>query len=292
MDNVKPFLGLCQQVDKLKSRNCSVNDDIDCENFLLSVNYYRLTAYFLPFKGKDDNYHGNVTLDRIKGIYDFDAKLRNALFELISDIEIYTRSTLAYYFGGKYGALGYEDRANFSNKYNFDDAEERYKKEIEKSKNVLFVKHHLQNKGGRFPIWVMCELFSFGDISRFYSGMHTADKKQYSKAYFDGTNYKVLSNYLKCCTELRNICAHHGRIYFRIFSGKPANIQPSVNNKYVRLWEYMLTLRRLYRNNRKWNEHMIEIEHIISSYSSYIDLKHLNFPTDWYDRLYIDSCTS
>ena len=70
---------------------------------------------------------------------------------------------------------------------------------------------------GHFPLWVAVELFSFGMLSRFYSDMKTEDKKQLARRLY-GTVPKNVSSWLRCCTDLRNICAHYGRLYYRIFS--------------------------------------------------------------------------
>ncbi|MCZ9890109.1 hypothetical protein [Brachyspira hyodysenteriae] len=39
-----------EQLQKLKDRGCIINDDKKCISILESVNYYRFSAYFLPFK--------------------------------------------------------------------------------------------------------------------------------------------------------------------------------------------------------------------------------------------------
>jgi abortive infection bacteriophage resistance protein len=48
METVKPFLELEQQIEKLQSRGCAVEDKNAAIGILSRVNYYRLSAYFLP----------------------------------------------------------------------------------------------------------------------------------------------------------------------------------------------------------------------------------------------------
>jgi abortive infection bacteriophage resistance protein len=79
------------------------------------------------------------------------------------------------------------------------------------------VKHHIENYDGQFPLWVICELFTFGMISYFYNDLTTEDKKK-----FVGAEYKEMVSWLRCCTDLRNICAHYVRLYYRIFSAMPS----------------------------------------------------------------------
>lgn len=69
------------------------------------------------------------------------------------------------------------------------------------------------NYDNQFPLWVISELFTFSTLSYFYNDLTTADKKE-----FAGNHYKDMISWMRCCTDLRNICAHYGRLYFRIFT--------------------------------------------------------------------------
>jgi hypothetical protein len=42
-----------QQIEKLINRGCAIGDPNLCKNTLHRINYYRLSAYFLPFKVGD-----------------------------------------------------------------------------------------------------------------------------------------------------------------------------------------------------------------------------------------------
>ena len=96
-----------EQVEIIKKKGFVVDDDKVCESFLKQANYYRLSAYFLPFRKADGTYFENINFNRIKRIYDFDGRIRNLIFECIEKIELYIRTQLAYYCGHTYGALGY-----------------------------------------------------------------------------------------------------------------------------------------------------------------------------------------
>ena len=169
-----------EQVEKLTRRGCIISDKDACKRVLASVNYYRLSAYFLPFKVKGGLYSKGTTFKQIYHIYEFDRKLRNILFAALEVIEISLRTRLAYLHGHKYGALGYLDSSNFNNKHNENKFKELLKTEIARNQKLPFVKHHLVKYHGAFPIWVI-ELFGFGMTSYFYADLHTTDKR-YCKA--------------------------------------------------------------------------------------------------------------
>ena len=90
----------------------------DCIEFLQKTNYYRLSAYFLPFRKKDGTFFPNIKFSRIQRIYEFDSQLRALIFGIIEDIEVYFRTQIAYYAANKYGTLGYLEESMFSDKHN------------------------------------------------------------------------------------------------------------------------------------------------------------------------------
>ena len=272
-----------EQVEKLTQRGCIISDKDACKRVLASVNYYRLSAYFLPFKVKGGLYSKGTTFKQIYHIYEFDRKLRNILFAALEVIEISLRTRLAYLHGHKYGALGYLDSSNFNNKHNENKFKELLKTEIARNQKLPFVKHHLVKYHGAFPIWVIIELFGFGMTSYFYADLHTTDKKDIAKQY--KVNYKNLESWLRCLTDLRNVCAHHGRLYYMIFSSSPSGLNISESAK-RRLWGLMLVLKSVYPSRYKWQlEVLPQLESLFSNYSSHINLDHLAFPEDWFHQL-------
>jgi abortive infection bacteriophage resistance protein len=74
-----------QQIDKLRSRGCKINDVPFCTKVLSEINYYRLSAYFLPFRKKVRTYKYGTDFNTIFQIYEFDRYLRNILFGAIEE---------------------------------------------------------------------------------------------------------------------------------------------------------------------------------------------------------------
>ena len=176
VNEVKPHLSYEGQINKLREKGCIIDDDSFCRDVLVNIGYYRLSAYFLPFKSFDGTYIDNLSLKKIYRVYEFDRKLRNLLFSAIEVIEVSLRTRLAHFHSEKYGALGY----------------------------------------------LIC--------------------------------------WMRCCTDLRNICAHYGRLYFKIFSAMPSGFQISEAAK-RRLWGALLSVKALYPSAEKWNsEFMPRIE--------------------------------
>ncbi len=280
MKEVKNPATYSELVEKIKSRGFIVDDENACKNILSSVGYYRLSAYFLPFKNTDGTFQKDISFNRIYNIYEFDRKLRNLIFGAIEVIEVYLRTSLSDFHSGKYGSLGYLDENSFNSRHDSEKFKEKIDREIENNKKVLFVKHHIENYDGQFPLWVISELFTFGTLSYFYTDLTTADKK-----LFAGNDYKNIVSWLRCCTDLRNICAHYGRLYYRIFTAMPSGFQIKDNEK-RRFWGALLSVKELYPSADKWNtEFLPALYALFEEYEDDISLYHLAFPQDWKDQL-------
>lgn len=273
-----------EQLDILKSRNITAEGTKRCIAILESVNYYRFTAYFLPFKQADGTYQDGTNFQQVYHIYEFDRKLRSILFSALEEVEIYLRAKFAYFHAHKYGAEGYMDAANYSSSHKAEKFHENLCREITSNKRSTFVIHHNEHYDGHFPVWVIVELFTFGMLSRFYGDMKIADRKLLAKEIY-GTTPKNVTSWLRCCTDLRNICAHYGRLYYRIFPATPANVdatEPQINQ----LWGAVLALKALYPSAEKWNSEVLpQIQALFEEYELDITLAHIGFPENWSDKI-------
>jgi len=50
MTELKPPLTYKQQIEKLRGKGCNIKYISFCIQILSEINYYRLSAYFLPYK--------------------------------------------------------------------------------------------------------------------------------------------------------------------------------------------------------------------------------------------------
>ena len=279
----KPATTYDEQLHLLESRGIVIQDKEHAKNFLSVFNYYRLTAYMLPFKNGEESYQG-VTFTRICAIYEFDRKLRSLIVEALEEIELYLRTKIAYYHAHKYGALGYLNKQNFIKKYKPEKFEKEFNKFINANINTPFVMHHVANKNSEFPIWVAVELFPFGMLSRFYDDMLEFDRKEIARVDFH-LSRQHLESWLLCLSSLRNRCAHYMRLYYFEFSMWPKSVRelPQLSNK---LYDYVLVMKRCYPSTVKWNSTIMpRLSALIEDYEDAIELSHIGFPDNWEDIL-------
>ena len=279
-----------QQIEKLREHGCIITDADFCKDVLAQVSYYRLSAYFLPFKKSDGMFIPNTKFKKVFNICEFDRKLRTIIYSAIEDVEIFLRAQFSYYHGHKYGSDGYMDSSHYSSKHDHNKFIQNINEAISKNNTISFVKHHISNYSGGFPIWVIMELFTFSMLSYFFADLLSCDQKALSRSIFN-TVPKNIESWLHCISVLRNICAHYGRLYYRILPFVPSNInQPdgSPFNTYVlnRLFGSLMALRQLYPSVGKWNNETVSSIHaLIDQYIEDIELGYLGFPINWEDLL-------
>ena len=283
MTELKQPTSIDEQIAILERHGCIVSDTSLATKVLSTINYYRFSAYFLPFKQADGTYKTGTTFEKVLSLYEFDSEFRALLFSAIECIEVALRARLSYLHGMKYGSLGYLDSANFNPRHDEIKFNSNLQREISSNHKVPFVKHHLENYGGKFPVWVVSELFTFGMLSYFYSDMLTQDKKEIARQY--NTNYRVLGSWLRCCTDARNICAHYGRLYYRVFTASPSGFDLPESVRH-RAWAVMLVIKALYPSHDKWQaEFMPRMNSLMEKYAENINLYHLAFPENWNEEL-------
>jgi len=122
-----------------------------------------------------------------------------------------------------------------------------------------------------------------------YNARHRHDKFKELIENEIQNNKKVLfvqHHLTNCCTDLRNICAHYGRLYFRIFTAIPSNLPDLEKRAERRLFGALLALKTLYPDVNKWNNEIHEgLKKIMALYSAVIKLDHIGFPADWEVKL-------
>ena len=274
-----------EQLNLLKSRGLVIEDEDKCLDFLRSVNYYWFSAYFLPFKQKDGSYIPGTSFEKVFRIFEFDRKLRTLIFTVVEEIELKLRSQLAYHFAHAYGPHAYLDAKYYNGSHDHKKFIKTISSAVNNNRNTPVVMHHNVKYGGLFPIWVIIDFFSFGNLSYFYNDWLVKDKKILAKSSFN-TSYTYLDSWLKCITVLRNRCAHYSRLYFSLFTDTP-KIPSSAGYKCTgRVFDQLVMLKLLYANEDKWDDTFVKpLTVLVSEYSDSITLDHIGFPDNWMDLL-------
>ena len=276
-----------EQIAMIRNKGFIIYEDEekDCIAFLKKVNYYRFSAYFLPYLKEDRSFQRGVSFFRIQRTYEFDSRIRALIFEIIEDVEVSLRTKLSYYISQKYGPYGHLGDGMYTKKHNERSFQGRVKSCVEQNRDSPAIQESLRKNGGRIPLWIIVEFFSMGMLAYLYSDMKPQDQKKIAEEIC-GTGVRQMDSWLRCVTELRNRCAHYLRLYCWSFSSVPKMPEGFDFSADRSLFSQLLVLKFLYPDAREWNFKMMAVlEPLMEEYENDIELRHIGFPENWKELL-------
>lgn len=220
----KPARTLDGQIEHLRQRGMG-GDLTELKRRLRVVNYYRLSAYWFTFRDSDRRFHPGTTFETIWERYTFDRQLRLLVMDGLERVEIAVRASLANQHALAHGPFDYstdpttlyagrpKERAEFLSRLAVD---------LKNNRHETFLKHFRSKYGDMHdfpPIWVAVEVLTFGGIVSLFRGSKRAIQRTVADSF--GLPDVVFDSWLLSLNQLRNICAHHGRLWNREFGLKP-----------------------------------------------------------------------
>lgn len=244
----KPWLSLEQQVERLASRGVDVGDRNHAAAVLKAVGYYRLTGYLYPFRESEQyvddegrpgtrvlgGYRAGTRLDHAEVIIDFDRRLRMLVMDGVERIEVAVRMQLGYVLG-RHSAFAHEDPSCFTEAFAEVRADpesgeqvpssharwlERAQERRDKS-DEQFVAHFREKYDDQMPVWALTELLELGQLSVLYRGLRQQDAEEIAFVFGVPTK-KIMVSWLASLNYVRNVAAHHARLFNRKLQHAPA----------------------------------------------------------------------
>ncbi|MES2663701.1 MAG: Abi family protein [Pseudomonadota bacterium] len=277
----KPPLTYEQQLNKLRQQGVLISNSQIALDALTSVSYYRLSGYWYPYRIRASSKKitsqiiPGTTFEQILKLYNFDRQLRLLILDAIERIEVAIRNRITYHMAHTYGEFAHTCAENFHPNFNHRKWITKIEDEAQRSSDE-FIRHY-KNKYLNFPklpIWMVTETMSLGALSFFYMGMKNnkelgiQDKKKIADCF--NIHYKRLGNWLHTITYIRNICAHHSRLWNRELSIRPdickdRNWQPPITPRNDRIFYVLLLILQLFRSIENQNDWKEKITTLIDS---------------------------
>jgi len=221
----KQPLSISAQIQLLKDRGLQIEDEKDAYRQLCCVSYYRLSAYFIPFeisRGSSHQFKKGAQFEQIIRLYRFDRSLRMLFFDAIERIETCFKAQIINQLSIFYGnGWWYEKEELFHDAQRHLQLLEEVDKEYHRSQEV-FVKHYKQTYASpkRPPAWMYLELMTLGQLSRLYKNLKMSHPKKDIALHF-GLPVTILESWIEAIAYVRNLCAHHCRLWNRRLIKKP-----------------------------------------------------------------------
>ena len=234
MKYTKQLLTLQQQIDVLKERGLQIDNDAEAKDILDTISYFRLAGYWRLMEADKVRhiFKPGSKFSQIISLYHFDEELRLFLFSSIQQIEVAVRARMIRLFAERHGAFWFMDSALADNSTLFTSNLQSLQDELHRSEDEYILEHFRKYDSPAMPpVWKTMEVASMGTLSKLYGNMSdNAAKKAVSRSFMI-PKFEYMRNWLRCITVVRNICAHHARLW-------NANIvvKPNVPNHLPNLW--------------------------------------------------------
>ena len=220
----KVFKSLDELIELLKDRGVDIYDDeskkfaktrLQQEGYYSLINGYKNLFLINTENTKNDQYKPGTTVNEIYALFIFDQSLREIFLRNILKVERNIKCLIAYDFPQKYSHNNYLLYKNFDltkkdSSKNVTSMLSDIQHQISQRNSDPSIRHYL-NTYGYVPLWVLNNILSLGQISKFYFNMKQKDRQEISK------RFKImdseLETHLKYLTAIRNCSAHNNRLY-------------------------------------------------------------------------------
>jgi abortive infection bacteriophage resistance protein len=293
----KSPLPFADQISLLESRGLTITHRDKALSYLQQISYFRLSAYFLPYQSVKDTFITGTTFDQIIQTYSFDRDLRLLVFDCIERIEIAIRTQFIYQMSMYHNDAHWQDNQSlFVSPYNnkvgtLVDPYSDLQAIISKAKTArtpeVYISHYTNqyDTPANPPSWMCFELLTIGELSHIYRGLKNNDDKNRVANFFD-IHSTVFTSWLHSITYVRNICAHHARLW-----NKDLAIEPDIllkpkgkwvskafeNNK--RVFYFLCVLQYLLQRANPGNNLSSKLEALFTKYPT-IPIQYMGIPSD------------
>ncbi|MCW4578935.1 MULTISPECIES: Abi family protein [Acetobacteraceae] len=241
----KPHLSFADQVALLIQRGLGVTDQAKATDHLRRIGYGRLCPYLETFQQlvpdptdssktiRSPQFQAGAEFRHAVDLYLFDKQLRILFLDAIERIEVALRVDLAHTLGKRnpwaHRSVQFLDsrRATIILKHSgrprhdvwLDKADEAIRRSQEEWVAAFF-----NTYSSELPIWMAVETWDFGTLSWLLEMAHPNDRSTIAKQY--GLLPDTLVSWIRCLAGVRNLSAHHSRLWNTGMVNQPAVPKP------------------------------------------------------------------
>jgi abortive infection bacteriophage resistance protein len=282
-------LTFSQQIAFLKANGLSISDEGKALHTLQNISYFRLKSYLIPLMSDKENhiFKSGATFENAYELYKFDSRLRKLIAAELEKIEVSIRTQLAYILADDLDIYWFANGANFQNTIRFTNTLNGIQAELDRSDDDQILRFKAIYSDPFPPAWMTMEITSFGTLSMLYKLLRPGLSKR-KIANFYGVSDSVFESWLHSIVYVRNICAHHGRLWNRTLRIMPLfprrTIYPFIANSVAnnRLYYVLCIIQYLLRIVNPSTTFSIRVKELLAEYPQ-VDTTAMGFPTNWQD---------
>jgi abortive infection bacteriophage resistance protein len=287
----KSFLDYPSQIALLKSRGLTFTDETKALHLLENISYYRFSGYWYPLLADKQNhvFKPNAHFETAFSLYKFDREFRKLIMSELEKIEVSARSKTAHVMSLSCNSFWIEDVALFSNPLVHQATLKKIQEEFNRSDDEFILAFKSKYSNFLPPSYILLEITSFGALSRLYGNLASKNAKRDIAKTF-GLPDKVFESWLHSLVYIRNMCAHHARLWNRQIGIKPMlprhtqydwiNTDGISNRKMYYVLSMIIYLLNVVNPNHTFKQ---KLENLFTKYPN-VDRTAMGFPANWHDE--------
>lgn len=292
----KKSLTYTEQLSQLKSRGLIIEDENKAAHLLEVVSYYRLSGYWYPLLANKQahQFKDNASFNTGFKLYCFDRELRKLALAELEKIEVAIRSKLIYILSHRFGPFWFQDPQLFGDPVRHANALSKIGEEFNRSDEDFIAMFKNKYSDPLPPSWMTLEITSFGALSMLYKNLKPGKEKREIAHYF-GLADSVFETWLHSIVYLRNVCAHHSRLWNRAMSIRPqiprAPRKTWLTNNHIsnnRSYFMLCMIKYLLQTVAPSNSFVTKFKALLAKYPN-VDVQAMGFPKGWEQELFWNS---
>lgn len=280
----KSALPTADLLNFLITKGLIVSDRAFAEQCLTYIGYYRLKIYTRHFEDAAKNFSVGTTFKNIIEVYEFDRALRLFCLDAIEKIEVALRAHIINEMA-MVGTPHFYYREEF---FETRDAVTSIRNFAQKAKH-LSVRHYFSeySEPSLPPIWCLTEASTYGQLSKMYADLKLDHRKKIAKGF--GFDESICVSWFRTVNALRNICAHHGRLWdakFLVDTPKKARAYAADLADNTTCYANLVVLQAILKHidlngNHGWGS---RLKPLIAARPATVNLANMGFPLGWETR--------
>lgn len=284
----KQLISFADQITLLKQRGLIFTNEAKASHLLRNISYYRLSGYWYPLLADKQGhlFKPGSTFDAAYNIYKFDSELRKLIITELEKIEVAVRTQIAYILSSQWDGYWFTDTSRFSNPARHAKILSKINEEYQRSDEEFVTAFKSKYSDPFPPCWITMEITSFGTLSILYNNLIPGRAKRSIANYF-GLPDTVFASWLHSIVYIRNICAHHCRLWNKTLSIRPlmprsprksfVTLPSSGTRQVYFILSMIVYLLDIINPNHSFVE---RFRALLSRYPS-IDVRAMGFPDTW-----------
>lgn len=224
----KPHATAEERIAHLQTRGLVIACPEAAAQRIEQIGYERLRIYFrsrrnLNYPNKP--FEPGTTYQDIVRLYECDAALRDVCFSAVGRFELLLRNRISEVLSGQFGSHPYSNPSAFADPEKHRMALNKIREVFRNSRDER-ARHYRRTytEPSLPPIWMLKEFLTFGTSARFYATLANSIRGEIGKA-FEVPALSVFDSWVPAFVDLRNVCAHHDRLFNRRFQKQPQRLR-------------------------------------------------------------------